>query len=710
MVLSGLIRPPPEIRAVADRTALYVAKNGRAFEQRILNSAKGKTPKFAFLQPTSPFHAYYEDKVQVYINNGGVEEKENDKKETDDKKNETETETETDAKKKTATAAATEQTTAKAVSVVDPVAKALLDQRAIIKASQSSSSAVAKEEGDDAATSSTIVTPPPTLQWINIVAPSTLSVEQLETIQLTAQFVALDAVARQSQQPSSTNQQSFLQQLSTREWNNAAFFFMQPRHGLFPFFTALVDAYRHILQAWTTMSQEGTANLSPDIVKKANALSNNVSKCLQEAAYRAEYERWQDQQRQKEGGGATVSPSAVVDWHDFVVVETIDFDVNEVVASMPPPPPTTTTSTAAKPSDTMDESDGEEDDEELIRVVPSYTPKVVASAKQTVETVIDPISGKSIPIQDMPEHMRIQLLDPKWAEERKKFQEKQKDSNLVSGDAVAMNLARMAQAKSGNMVRVIGEILLHRTSGKEKGLSLIVACCMAFSQDSTGSDTRKRPLDSSHPGVEGGVGPALPAPAPAPVAQQLPPTLPPPPPPPPAGPGPAAKRPRVDMAITTVQAPPSMSHAATPTTGYAPMTETATTVGEDATSADPFAAGAAGVAATSAPAELLSAEDFAANLDKPEVTLQIRIPNDPTQMAWNFYGQVLSQTADIHSTIKTIKQTLSKTHLNDMPINKIQLRLPSGKFLNNNNATLAELNIGPTANLELQPKTRGGRK
>ena len=70
MVITGIIRPPPEIRAVADRTALYVAKNGRTFEQRILASEKGKTPKFAFLHLSSPFHAYYEDRIQFYIDGG----------------------------------------------------------------------------------------------------------------------------------------------------------------------------------------------------------------------------------------------------------------------------------------------------------------------------------------------------------------------------------------------------------------------------------------------------------------------------------------------------------------------------------------------------------------------------------------------------------------------------------------------------------------
>jgi len=73
--------------------------------------------------------------------------------------------------------------------------------------------------------------------------------------------------------------------------------------------------------------------------------------------------------------------------------------------------------------------------------------------------VIDPITGKSVSVKDLPEHMRIQLLDPKWAEERKKFQEKQKDSNLVSGDMVASNIARFAQARGdtfGKKVRKNG--------------------------------------------------------------------------------------------------------------------------------------------------------------------------------------------------------------------------------------------------------------
>lgn len=70
----------------------------------------------------------------------------------------------------------------------------------------------------------------------------------------------------------------------------------------------------------------------------------------------------------------------------------------------------------------MDESSDEEDGE-TIRVVPSYQPKVVGASDLSSTRAIDPITGKSISVADVLQHLRIQLLDPKWAEERKKFQE-----------------------------------------------------------------------------------------------------------------------------------------------------------------------------------------------------------------------------------------------------------------------------------------------
>ena len=101
----------------------------------------------------------------------------------------------------------------------------------------------------------------------------------------------------------------------------------------------------------------------------------------------------------------------------------------------------------------MDESSDEEDDGgEKIQVVDNYAPKVVSSqakfASENRTHVIDPITKKSIPIADMTEHMRIQLLDPKWAEEKAKFLEKQKESNLVGGNAIARNMETFVKART----------------------------------------------------------------------------------------------------------------------------------------------------------------------------------------------------------------------------------------------------------------------
>ena len=62
----GIIKPPPDIRAVVHKTAQFVAKNGRAFETKILAREEGKSMKFSFLEASSPFHAYYEDRVLFF--------------------------------------------------------------------------------------------------------------------------------------------------------------------------------------------------------------------------------------------------------------------------------------------------------------------------------------------------------------------------------------------------------------------------------------------------------------------------------------------------------------------------------------------------------------------------------------------------------------------------------------------------------------------
>mmetsp|Transcript_13833 Transcript_13833/g.29069 ORF Transcript_13833/g.29069 Transcript_13833/m.29069 type:complete len:703 (+) Transcript_13833:227-2335(+) len=517
MAITGIIRPPPDIRVVADRTAMFVAKNGRAFESRIVGSAKGKTPKFAFLQTTSPFHAYYEDRIRHFESGGGAGASVGDKTKKEEKTSENDKQAAgTDAA--TADAASKQKAkhnvTKQKASVVDPVAKAIMRQRSVItdhlkkerekhRIIIAAEAAVAKEKSDggeapggngytstgaaDRANNNSnnigntnsnsisnrilpLPVPPKPLDTVHVVAPYHLTSTQIETIQLVAQFVAMDGRGG-----------PLLPALVNREWSNPDFAFCQPRNIHFAYFSALVDAYRKTISELTTAADSKAEAQAATM--ESSKQQQNLEDALNDAAYRTEYERELERRRQKQQENPNTMEDGeianVIDWHDFVVVETIDFPIEERVdigVSMLPTKKGSTTAisttntvvtaengdlgasaagTAAATNsnsndmDMEESSDDDEDDADSnIRVVPSYTPRVVGTFDPSTARAVDPLTGKSVSVADMPEHMRIQLLDPKWAEERKKFQDKQKDSNLVGGDAVVANIARLAAAST----------------------------------------------------------------------------------------------------------------------------------------------------------------------------------------------------------------------------------------------------------------------
>lgn len=76
-------------------------------------------------------------------------------------------------------------------------------------------------------------------------------------------------------------------------------------------------------------------------------------------------------------------------------------------AALPPPPP---------PRRVVDM----DTDETEIKVVSDYTPTLGGGYKAP-DTMFDPVSGMQVPITQLDEHMRIQLLDPRWREEQKRY-------------------------------------------------------------------------------------------------------------------------------------------------------------------------------------------------------------------------------------------------------------------------------------------------
>ncbi|XP_043571599.1 splicing factor 3A subunit 1 [Chiloscyllium plagiosum] len=301
--------------------------------------------------------------------------------------------------------------------------------------------------------------PPPEFEFI--ADPPSISAFDLDVVKLTAQFVA-------------RNGRQFLTQLMQKEQRNYQFDFLRPQHSLFNYFTKLVEQYTKIL-----IPPKG-------LLQKLKKEAENPKEVLDQVRYRVEWAKFQERERRKEEEERERERVAYaqIDWHDFVVVETVDFQPNEQGHF---PPPTTPEELGArilmqeryekfgeseevemevesddeaeetedKPEETpsqldqdtqvqdMDEGSDEEDESQKAAPPPpdnpmppplpptpdqviirkDYDPKAskpVAGTPAPDEYLISPITGEKIPASKMQEHMRIGLLDPRWLEQRER--------------------------------------------------------------------------------------------------------------------------------------------------------------------------------------------------------------------------------------------------------------------------------------------------
>ncbi|XP_052217771.1 splicing factor 3A subunit 1-like [Dreissena polymorpha] len=209
--------------------------------------------------------------------------------------------------------------------------------------------------------------PPPEFEFI--ADPPSISAFDLDVVKLTAQFVA-------------RNGRQFLTNLMNREQRNFQFDFLRPQHSLFNYFTKLVEQYTKIL-------------IPPkDLQEKLKRECEEYQTVLEQVKYRVDWARYQEMQRRKEEEALERERVAYtqIDWHDFVVVETVDFQPNEQGNL---PPPTTPEEVGARilaqerhgkrkgddemevesgESESEDESDDEDEEEEVQRIVPRPPP------------------------------------------------------------------------------------------------------------------------------------------------------------------------------------------------------------------------------------------------------------------------------------------------------------------------------------------------
>ena len=253
---SGVVLPPKDIRAIVEKTAGYVARNGVVFEDRIRDKEK-HNPKFSFLSPNDAYSAFYAWRLE-----------------------------EVRAGRGTAVSAGRVGEAAPAPAPEKPQSPAA----------------------------------PPEFHF-SARMPN-ISAQDLEVVRLTALFVA-------------QNGRSFMTALSQKETRNYQFDFLRPQHSLYQFFSRLVDQYTILLQS---ASSDAVHAQRARIQELENYAADRFN-ILGRAKQRAEWVKYQEEQKQKKEEEAEKERMeyAQIDWHDFVVVETVLFEEADDQADLPPP-------------------------------------------------------------------------------------------------------------------------------------------------------------------------------------------------------------------------------------------------------------------------------------------------------------------------------------------------------------------------------------
>lgn len=147
--------------------------------------------------------------------------------------------------------------------------------------------------------------------------PPSISAFDLDVVKLTAQFVA-------------RNGRQFLTTLMHKEQRNYQFDFLRPQHSLFQYFTKLLEQYTKVL----IPPKDLTRKLQDEVDSEAHVKA--------EIDYRVRWIKHQEakKRREEEELERERVSYAQIDWHNFVVVETVDYQPWEVGTFPPPTNPT----------------------------------------------------------------------------------------------------------------------------------------------------------------------------------------------------------------------------------------------------------------------------------------------------------------------------------------------------------------------------------
>ncbi|KAL7715958.1 spliceosome associated protein [Entamoeba marina] len=218
-----------------------------------------------------------------------------------------------------------------------------------------------------------------------------ITAEDDEIIKTTAQFTA-------------KNGPGFVKDLAQREVRNPTFAFLKEEHPNYTYFASLCEAYGQCLHP------------KPQFIEFLRRTYANPQTLLKYSIMRAEYENAEEKKRKtiEDQTRAEEELFQSIDWHDFVIVETITFDEGE---ALPTP-----SETAIKPIEEVPEV--QTTPVEVIQPIITKTeelpvplppviddvPTIEVKRDKTAEATQEcPICHKFIPVKDMDKHLKIEL-------------------------------------------------------------------------------------------------------------------------------------------------------------------------------------------------------------------------------------------------------------------------------------------------------------
>ena len=458
----AMIYPPPETKKIIDEAATLVAEYGNSVESQMQNDEK-----FSFIKKSDPYYMYYQAKI-TEVQKLLKEKIEKWKLEQSQKNNselENNNQNEFLGKKRN-----------NDNNDIEKETKELLEN-----ALKSKIEKIKKDNNKLLKNYDNIPMPKPDM--FTVLQPN-ISGTELDIIKITAQFAA-------------KNGQKFLTDLIKREKENPQFDFMKPQHTLFGYFTFLVGCYAKILN--------NKNEILPKIINYATDIDEILKKTHQNYLYESKINKISRGKKFSQEDLLTEEEKSKlkqIDWYDFVVVETINFDSdfedednekknteifksenlytenqnNENTNII-----NSEISTNEINNNEINENNNNNDEQEIIyvngkKIIKNYVreKKVLTLKTGDIENnnITCPLCKLSISSAKIEEHLKIELLDPRWKKIQEEINKNQEQTNLAD----TMDFLSYLEDFSKSRPDLFGDIsditLLEKTRKEEKNKNI----------------------------------------------------------------------------------------------------------------------------------------------------------------------------------------------------------------------------------------------